>query len=555
MSGYNPILYTLEISSALELRNLLQNWYNNANLSGAVFIGDFPLAYFSWDSDFISDLYFMDLDRTWTDTDSDGIFDSHTGEILPEIFISRIDATHRTLGGESNRQNIINYLNRTHAYRTGDSYVSRSHRALSYIDDTWILWADGTYDNWSAYLKNAYPDITGIYDPPASTNSTNWLEQLSQDYEFAHFCCHSDPTTHYFEVDGGYDLLENYEIHDAPPQFNFYSLFSCSAADWEVDDCLATTYLFSGPRSLAVISSTKTGGMLNDYNFYNSLSRKNSIGEAFYDWFQRIKLYADDYRMWFYGMVILGDPFLTIDYDSFVLPVEISSSSHPYSEQWYTDLNPAFNWTEPRDISGLSGYYYTINQNPNTIPTAQNCNFTTINGTSLESPLKSGTWYMHVGATDNLGNIAEQPTHYQINIDIVEPQITIINATDRVIIAGKDSVLNWTVFDEDSGYSHVEIYVDDILSKELDAPITGILIKELYPNQRIIDSTLKLVVYDGIGFSSSVEVIINKLSWFQSIHSYNLGVFGFTGLIGIIYLLSKVQKNGLTRSINASSEK
>lgn len=543
MSGYNPILYTLEVSTAFELRSLLQNWYNSYDLSGAVLIGEFPSVYFFFEYDiFISDLYFMDLDGIWEDTDYDDIFDLHTGEILPEIFISRIDATHRTFGEESNEQNIINILNRSHAYRTGDLFISRSHRALSYIDDTWIPWADGTYDNWSAYLKNAYPDITAIYDPPSSTNATDWLTQLSQDYEFAHLCAHSNSTTHFFEVEGEYNLLENYEIHEVPPQFNFYSLYCCSAADWEVDDCLATTYLFSGPRSLAVISSTKTGGMLADYNFYNSLNEKSSIGEAFYRWFQRIKYYAEDYTFWFYGMSILGDPFVTIEYDSFVLPVEISSSTHPNSDQWYTDQNPVLNWTKPRDISGISGFYFTFDQNPDTIPTAEDSIYTTINGTSLESPLSSGTWYMHVGATDNLGNIADEPTHYQINIDLVEPQITIINATDGVINAGKDSPLNWTVFDEDSGYSYVEIYVDDVLSKELEAPINGILIRELYPEQKIIDSTVKLVVYDGVGFSSSAEVIINKIGWLQSISSYNLGILGFIGLIGIIYLLTKIQK-------------
>jgi hypothetical protein len=541
MSGYDPILYTLEVSTAFELRTLLQNWYTSFDLSGAVLIGEFPLVYFSYDYEiFISDLYFMDLDGNWENTDQDENFDLHTGDILPEIFISRIDATHRTLGGESNEQNIINYLNRTHAYKTGDLFVSRSNRALSYIDDTWIQWADGTYDNWSAHFINAYPDITSVYNS-SSTNGTDWLSRLSQDYEFAKLCAHSDSTTHYFDVDGEIETVENYEIHEIPPQFNFYSLYCCSAADWEVDDCLATTYLFSGPRSLAVISSTKTGGMLGDFDFFNPLMEERSIGEAFYDWFQYIEYYVVDYTFWFYGMVILGDPFVTIDYDCKVLPVDISSSTHPNSDQWYTDQTPHFNWTEPRDLNGISGYYYRFNQNPNSILTSINGNFTVINGTSIETPLSSGTWYIHVGSKDNVGNIADTPTHYQINIDLVEPQISIVNATDGVIIASKDSVLNWTVIDEHSGYSYIEIYVDGNLSKELEAPLTGILIRELYPNQKIIDSTLELVVYDGVGFFSSVEVIINK----KSIPSYNLGTLGFIGLIGVIYKLIKIQKSEL----------
>jgi hypothetical protein len=48
-SGYNPILHTLEISTAINLKNLLRNWHYSFNLTGAVLIGEFPSIYFFYE--------------------------------------------------------------------------------------------------------------------------------------------------------------------------------------------------------------------------------------------------------------------------------------------------------------------------------------------------------------------------------------------------------------------------------------------------------------------------------------------------------------------------
>ncbi|MFW9832039.1 MAG: C25 family cysteine peptidase, partial [Candidatus Thorarchaeota archaeon] len=225
-TGYNTILHTAAIASVQALRLLLQNWYSTNNIIGAVLIGPVPYARYyhpangSFSAEtFVCDLFLMDLDGLWWDTNMDTIYDRHNatggGDIYPEIYVGRIDASTRTLGGASNANNIIMLLNRIHTYRTGG--VARTHRALTYIDDDWQSWADGTFDNWPAWLNNVYPTRTDIHTPSTWTNATDWLNnRIIQDYEWAHLCAHSGagPGTHYFGPGGvGEGTVASAQIH------------------------------------------------------------------------------------------------------------------------------------------------------------------------------------------------------------------------------------------------------------------------------------------------------------------------------------------------------
>jgi hypothetical protein len=180
-TGYNTILHTAAIPTVQALKTLLNNWYTNYSIEGAVLIGNLPLAWYYHPASsgfgaetFVCDLYLMDLDGDWWDLDTNNVYDKHnasTGDIFPEIYVGRIDATHRTLGGASNANNIITLLNRINTYRTGG--VARTHRAITYIDDDWQSWADGTFDNWPAWLDNAYPARTDVHTPATWTNATD----------------------------------------------------------------------------------------------------------------------------------------------------------------------------------------------------------------------------------------------------------------------------------------------------------------------------------------------------------------------------------------------
>ncbi len=171
----------------------------------------------------------MDLDGSWYDTDINGIYDRHNAtagtDIYPEIYVGRIDASTRILGGQTNANEIITLLNRIHSYRIGG--VARTHRALTYIDDDWQSWADGTYDNWPGWLNNAYGTRTDIHTPATWTNASDWLNnRITQDYEWAHLAAHSSATTHYFGPGGsGEGTVTSAQIHSQSPTFNFYNLF------------------------------------------------------------------------------------------------------------------------------------------------------------------------------------------------------------------------------------------------------------------------------------------------------------------------------------------
>jgi beta propeller repeat protein len=78
----------------------------------------------------------------------------------------------------------------------------------------------------------------------------------------------------------------------------------------------------------------------------------------------------------------------------------ISSSSH-VENIWSNDGDISFTWTEPSDISGISGYSYVLDTFTSTIPD------TTGEGTStsklyLDTPV--GIYYFHVRAKDGAGN-------------------------------------------------------------------------------------------------------------------------------------------------------
>ncbi|MFX1255590.1 MAG: hypothetical protein ACFFCZ_28565 [Promethearchaeota archaeon] len=440
-TGYTTILHTSTVANASVLRGLLQNWYFTYNISGAVLIGSFPHALFyhpingEFSADiFICDLYLMDLDGNWWDLENiDGVFDKHNAslgaDIYPEIYVGRIDATNFFINGLNNEENILNLLSRLHSYRTGG--VARTHRAIAYIDDDWQPLAN----IWSGWLDDVYPTHTAIHTPTTWTNASDWLNnRLSQDYEWAHLCVHSSVTGHFFGPSGsGEGTASSMQITNVPPSFNFYNLFACHAAQWTSANCLATTYLFSGSYSLAVVGSTKSGGMLGGSYFYDPLGQNKTIGQGFHDWFQYITTYTSYYLEWFYGMCILGDPFLTSHYDCTVLPVSIFSSTHPDPAQTYDNMQPQFNWTIPADVNGITGYYYILDQNPTTVPTSVTGTYTSVNGTQPSSPLTDGTWYLHVVAVDGTGNVGKTAAHYQVNIE-TKPIINLSSPVNASIV-------------------------------------------------------------------------------------------------------------------------
>ena len=249
------------------------------------------------------DYYYMDLDCNWTDANVNGAFDNYSFPMQPEIWIARIDASSMT-GNET--QYINNYLTKDHNYRTGNLVASR--QALVYVDDDWTSSADNT----NLAIQQAY-NKTLLVNDYATTNATDYKNRLySNSYEWVQLMCHGSSTSHTFKINGTWQSESVYSSYysTANPKALFYNLFVCSGSRFTETNNLAGSILFGNNNwGLLTIGSTKTGSMLDFWEFYQPLAQGKSIGDAFKSW---STMWADSDPKWFFGMNLFGDPLLKI---------------------------------------------------------------------------------------------------------------------------------------------------------------------------------------------------------------------------------------------------
>jgi len=324
--GYSPIVISYNGNSASQLREEIIAYYLDSDIIGLLLVGDLPSAWFElfedWnhndtqdsDEDFVDfpcDLYFADVDGIWDDLDNNGIYDSHTGDMQPELKIGRIKADNLTLTDQDEIELLRSYFSRNHLYRTNQ--LQPSDAALLYLDDDW----QATADTNTGHLRILYNTITVVNDPN-STTAYNYLNQhLNQPYEFIQLHAHSSSQNHSFFQNGHTetDVVSNLQIAELNPQCMFYNLFCCSAGNFEADNCLASTYLLSNDYGLGVITSSKSGGMLFFNHMYSHLAQDESFGSAFKSWWIRHVDTGEEVqfkRTWFYGMMLMGDPTLKL---------------------------------------------------------------------------------------------------------------------------------------------------------------------------------------------------------------------------------------------------
>lgn len=290
--------------SAEDLRGLFQS---TQNLDGVLLIGFLPCAWYEEDywaeEEFPCELFLMDLDGIWGDADGDGIYDSHTGDVAPEIWLGRIDAHAMDYGSELLM--LSEYLEKDHLYRTGA--LAPPSRALAYIDDDWSYYTHCGLN----YIYGA-SNVT-VINSESQTTASGYLAQLEQGYEFVHLMAHSCPWGHTFKVPSGMSgTVIAPEIAQVNPNTAFLQLFSCSNARWVETGCLGNWYLFGTDSGLLVCGAAKTGSMLDFEYFYQPIGSGSCFGEAFRDWweYQAQGGFSSSERAWFYGNALLGDPTL-----------------------------------------------------------------------------------------------------------------------------------------------------------------------------------------------------------------------------------------------------
>jgi hypothetical protein len=310
--GYTVFCYNITGGTPETLRTFLQQVYSTDSIEGALFIGDLPVPWFEvYDfggslAQFPIDLFYMDLNGHWLDTinPGNGLYDGHHGEMKPEIYIGRLTPN----GTGVDTLVLRNYFLKDHNYRTG--MLDLPKRALVFVDDDWVPWAW----QWASDVARLFPDTTSYWDPE-TTRASLYRTRLDSTQTWVSVFAHSSPAVHQFFFNN-YTQTDAYyasEYSTQNPPTSFYNFFACSF-------CRYTQYGYGGGRAvlndsygLGAVGSTKTGSMLDFNYFYQPLSERRTLGQAFKYWFDCIYDsvgMAFDRLCWHYGMTLLGDPFL-----------------------------------------------------------------------------------------------------------------------------------------------------------------------------------------------------------------------------------------------------
>jgi len=320
--GYAVLNYEVSGGTPENLRIFLRDLYNTDSIEGALFIGNLPIAWFQIKNDFYTygyaewpvDLFYMDLNGNWFDNlkydpndtlipGQDSIYDTHSGDVAPEIYIGRLMPT----GIGNDTLLLQDYFYKDNAYRSGS--IELQHRALVYVDDDWEYWAP----EYASDVALLYND-TLVFSHPETTRASDYRVRLDTVRAWVSVFAHSWPGGHQFHYNN-YDSVDYYwssEYTSQDPPSNFYNHFACSFARYTTDGYGGGRSIFNQSYGIGAIGSTKTGSMLEFSYFYQPLSEGKTIGEAFKDWFTHIASggFTHYEIFWHYGMTLLGDPFL-----------------------------------------------------------------------------------------------------------------------------------------------------------------------------------------------------------------------------------------------------
>lgn len=336
-AGYTVELYTASGGTPANLRSYLQTKFNDGTgLEGVMLIGDLPIPWFEINYDFDGpdgdtldneyvdfpcDLFYMDMDGTWLDSQStypfqSGVYDSHTdgaGDCAPDIWVGRLTASPMTLGSPTESGLLNNYFAKDHNFRTGA--LCPAERALIYADDDWFDVADGIDSDASA----SYTRRVLVKDKVTTCCDDYKDTRLQQSFEMMHVMLHSDPTNHYFkvndawEMDGGnFAAVTSNNIRSYDPKAVFYNLYACSNCRYTENDYMGGWYIYTDDHGLAAVGTTKIGGMWDYTTFYGQFGTGISLGEAFRQWLEAQAPYDQGDVRWYYGMTVLGDAALTL---------------------------------------------------------------------------------------------------------------------------------------------------------------------------------------------------------------------------------------------------
>jgi predicted RNase H-like HicB family nuclease len=131
----------------------------------------------------------------------------------------------------------------------------------------------------------------------------------------------------------------------------------------------------------------------------------------------------------------------------------VKSPTHPL-HQWVKANTAKMVWEAPRELSGIEGYYVSLDTQPHTIPGPNQGKWTTEN--SLTTPaLKDGRYYFHLVAKDKVGNLSREAAHFEILIDSAPPR-TRMKSLPKILDRTEVS-LEWESVDDLSGIESYDV--------------------------------------------------------------------------------------------------
>jgi len=320
IDGFSVGIYTVSTTDTTAIRSFLQQALP-VGLVGCLLVGNIAKAYYEWVEyeegiyyRYPTDFYYMDLDGVWSDTDGDGAYDKHMGEVCAEIWLGTLQPS-AVYGDDILLLN--NYFKKNHLYRTGK--LTLPNRALAYLD---------VYAPWGEWFVNcmqvAYDEVA-LVDDDEKTIASDYRQRLLEGYEWIHLSTHGSPGSHTFELHGYWDgTVYGYEYRSIDPHTFFYVLYACyTAAGY---NNVAGSAVFANTYGLLAIGTqgsadtslpTHSSFPTPRTEFYEALSEGRCIGEAY---LEDIKIYesmiiADpEYEIpgEEYGWQMVGDPSLHI---------------------------------------------------------------------------------------------------------------------------------------------------------------------------------------------------------------------------------------------------
>ncbi|MEA3475464.1 MAG: FlgD immunoglobulin-like domain containing protein [Candidatus Cloacimonadota bacterium] len=333
---YDVSIYDCDINSPDSLRNFLRQEYEQDNIAGAIFVGQFPHVMYQGMAsmgtiyqEFPTETFFRDVDGSWLDTlmydpdtntlipGSDGIYDTHidgNGDRETEIYLGRIDASNLTYGNNifgGEIQRLTNYFEKNHSYRIEE--LTSSDSALIYFDD----WAYHQAPSAILQLGQVYPNIVAISDTNETT-ADDYNIRLQQGYQLIWLAAHSNSMSHGFQANGEWDNIFNSEIPGINPQTLFYLINGCYSGWFINPDCMLNHYVFSSDKGqISIGYSARAPSPVGIYDmdgvgFFSTLGNEGNFGESLNEIIDLdiLNQGQDPWKPNGYAMVLLGDPTL-----------------------------------------------------------------------------------------------------------------------------------------------------------------------------------------------------------------------------------------------------